>query len=85
MNHLMMANSSHLYFNVKQSSMKWFVINLSMLGFCLGFLAFLLWRNDFRINNNSEDFIPIISFALLFITFVIGLIRVLPEIKKNKS
>ena len=65
--------------------MKWFVINLSMLGFCLGFLVFLLWRNDFRIDNDSEDFIPIISFVLLFITFIIGAFRVLPEIKKNKN
>ena len=62
--------------------MKLLVVHCCLLGFSIGFLFFLLWKNDFHISTQSEDFISILVYIFLSISSVAGIVFLLLTNKK---
>ena len=54
--------------------MKLLVVYCCLLSFSIGFLFFLLWKNDFHISTQSEDFISIVVYISLSISSVAGIV-----------
>ncbi|MDR7129061.1 hypothetical protein J2X69_001396 [Algoriphagus sp. 4150] len=52
--------------------MKRLIFNCVMLGFSTGFLIYLFWKNDFLITSTSDEFISILAFVFLSISFFAG-------------
>ena len=54
--------------------MRLLVVNCVLLGFSIGFLFFLLWKNEFLLSPQSEDFIAILAFIFLAVSSVAGIV-----------
>lgn len=61
----------------KKSLMRLLILNCVLLGFSVGFLFFLLWKNEFMIMSQSSDFIAILAFVFLIISFFSGIMTFL--------
>lgn len=57
--------------------MRLLILNCVLLGFSVGFLFFLLWKNEFMIMSQSSDFIAILAFVFLIISFFSGIMTFL--------
>lgn len=50
--------------------MKRLIFNCVTLGFFTGFLIYPFWKNDFLITSTSDEFISILAFVFLSISFL---------------
>ncbi len=65
--------------------MKKIVFLLSMFGFCLGFIIFMLIRSEFNFTTSNPYFISIFAFGFLAIAFLLYSIFSLKAAKTNKK
>jgi len=56
-----------------------------LLGFSIGMIIYLALKSEFILSSNSKYFIPFLAFIFFSISFLIGLILSLKEIKKESS
>jgi hypothetical protein len=63
--------------------MKRLIFNCVMLGFSSGFLIYLFWKNDFLITSDSDEFISMLAFVFLSISFFAGVIFSYYQIKNG--
>lgn len=62
--------------------MKRLILYCALLGVGIGMLVFILYRNEFRLTTQSDDFITFVSYIFLCISFIIGAVLNFMGLKK---
>lgn len=52
-----------------------------LLGFSVAMITYLVLKPEFQLSSSSEHFVPFLAFMFLSLSFLIGLILSLKEIK----
>lgn len=63
--------------------MKVLILFCALLGVTVGMLIFILYQNEFKLTAKSDDFIVFVSFAFLFIGFLIGVVLNFKRLKRD--